>query len=321
MHDRSETVRAELLEEHILAEQFSVRFLAAGEYNENYVIETATDRMVFRINHGTQLGLEEQMAYEYGVLEAVAPSGVTPAPIRLGRRNARFERGYLLMEFLAGQPMSYERDSMGAAECFARIHALPPSDATARLLRQETPVAAILDECEQMLLRTPDYDRTTRLAIERYRDAVVCPVADYAFGNDSLCVVNTEVNSGNFVVSPDAVRLLDWEKAVWSQRYQDLGHFVVATTTLWKSDYRFTSAERERFLRRYHEAASPEVTFDELDRHTRVMEETILLRAFSWIHMALAEYEQTNRTLQNRETYNTMRRYVSEIDSFLRIPS
>jgi len=39
----------------------SVSFLAAGEYNENWKVNTPSGTSVFRINHGSQLGLADQI--------------------------------------------------------------------------------------------------------------------------------------------------------------------------------------------------------------------------------------------------------------------
>lgn len=38
-----------------------VSFLAAGEYNENFPVEAAYGNFVLRINHGGQLGLDDQI--------------------------------------------------------------------------------------------------------------------------------------------------------------------------------------------------------------------------------------------------------------------
>ena len=58
---------------------FSVSFLAAGEYNENHLVENEDGRYVLRINHGSQLGLgPRQIEYEFQVLKALEPTGVTP---------------------------------------------------------------------------------------------------------------------------------------------------------------------------------------------------------------------------------------------------
>ncbi|MFW6313218.1 MAG: aminoglycoside phosphotransferase family protein, partial [Spirochaetota bacterium] len=106
---------------------------------------------------------------------------------------------------------------------------------------------------------------------------------------------------------------------VASYRYQDLGHFLVPTTTLWKTDFRFDPSTRRRFLQDYHEAAAPPVGLDELDERTSLLEKTILLRAYSWVYMAYVEYTSGARSLTNSETFATIQRYLSEIDDFLEI--
>ena len=75
-----------------------VRFLAAGEYNENYLVRNGDGlAYVFRINHGSQLGLDRQIEYEFNVLRAVAPSGVTPAPLFVDPEPSGLPGGVLLM--------------------------------------------------------------------------------------------------------------------------------------------------------------------------------------------------------------------------------
>lgn len=322
------------LEEHEwVGAPFTVTFLAAGEYNENYLVQTDAETLVFRINHGTQLGLENQIGYEYTVLTLVAPSGVTPRPRRLCESHELFPRGVLLMEYLPGRPLDYRVDLDGAAACFARIHATHYDAASGELVTQADPVGDIIRECEELLSRHPDHPlpeagRKIRTYMEHVRELA----RSSSFDGEALCIVNTEVNSGNFLVNEThegnealgtdehTVRLVDWEKAVASVRYQDLGHFLVPTTTLWKSDFRFDRANRERFLRRYYELADPPVSFTELDRRTRVLEETILLRAFSWVYMAWAEYTSGARPLSNQDTFRTMESYLEHIDEFLRTP-
>jgi thiamine kinase-like enzyme len=125
--------------------------------------------------------------------------------------------------------------------------------------------------------------------------------------------VNTEVNSGNFLISPDRACLVDWEKAVVSCRYQDLGHFMVPTTTLWKTDILLTPTDKHTFLQTYHQHACPDMPFTDLMEKTRVMEQTILLRALSWCFMAWYEYTQTDRPIRNPDTFAKIEQYLSDI--------
>ena len=50
-------------------------------------------------------------------------------------------------------------------------------------------------------------------------------------------MVNTELNSGNFLINEGARSyLVDWEKPLLSEAAQDLAHFLAPTTTFWKTD-------------------------------------------------------------------------------------
>lgn len=316
-----------------------VEFLADGEYNENYSLHAGADCFLFRINHGTQLGLDNQIEYEFEVLRAVHPSGVTPEPLRLIPRGPEFPMGAMIMEFVPGVPFNYQRDWRSAAGIFAAIHALPASPS---LVRQESPVADIVAECEELLGRHSPHPReqTGRLIREYAREVKALGESeDPRMREEPLCIVNTEVNCTNFIAPPresathppragadagsvrqtaaDAaagVKLVDWEKAVVSYRYQDLGHFLVPTTTLWKSTFQFEPGLRRAFLGEYHKLADPPVSLDELDHRTLVLEKTIVLRALSWTYMAYYEYTQTDRTLKNPDTYERICNYLDDAE-------
>ncbi|MEH0022493.1 MAG: aminoglycoside phosphotransferase family protein [Desulfobacter sp.] len=293
---------------------FSVSFLAAGEYNANWRVETPQGTRVLRINHGSQLGLgDRQIAYEYQVLEALANSGVTPRPLACHPNPGPLDGGAMLMEFLPGKPLDYRQDLDKAAHIFSRVHAVPAPDT---LIIQADPVMDIARESTGLLQRFPAHPLEQEKAlILAYRDEVTT-LADQTrdlFKTEEMCIVNTEVNSGNFLIGDAGAFLVDWEKAVVSYRYQDLGHFMVPTTTLWKTDVRLTPEDRQRFLTAYHRAACPEMDIDEMIRKTQVMERAILLRALSWCFMAWYEYTRQDRALQNRDTFLKIEQYLSDI--------
>ncbi|HKJ86070.1 MAG TPA: phosphotransferase, partial [Spirochaetia bacterium] len=113
--DRKQQVRDFLREHGWVTGDFTVAFLAAGEYNENYLVTSSARRAVFRINHGSQLNLDDQIGYEFGVLESVAPSGVTPLPIAVCSSHRSFPRGALLMSYIPGRHLDYNTDLPAAA--------------------------------------------------------------------------------------------------------------------------------------------------------------------------------------------------------------
>jgi aminoglycoside phosphotransferase (APT) family kinase protein len=315
--DKSARVLAYIAKKGWLAGELRCSFLAAGEYNENYRVGTGRDDYVCRINHGTQLGLANQIEYEFHVLEAVAPSGVTPRPYRCSLDGGHLGEGVLLMEYLPGRPLDYGRDLAAAARIFARIHALP---ADPRLIVQADPVRDIAAESLGLILRYDgDAYRDVRQLLLAYHENIMA-MADTAaalFADEPPCMVNTEVNSGNFLIHPQRSSLVDWEKALVSSRYQDLAHFLAPTTTLWKSDHRLHDGQKMDFLAAYRQALGLDIPVAELSEKTAMMERVILLRALSWCYMAFHEYTGGGRALANDATFRRIVSYLEEARCFL----
>jgi len=299
----------------------SVSFLAQGEYNANYLVEAGDIRYVFRVNHGSQLGLADQISYEFEALSAVTPSGVTPEPFFADPAPEGFPGGVLLMRFIPGRALDYASDLEKAGRTFARIHALAPSD---RLIVQADPVADIARESLALLRRFPDHPRRDvlddLLAYHGRIERLGRENREF-FAADPPCMVNTEVNSGNFIVDGEAARLVDWEKAVVSSRYQDLGHFVCPTTTLWKTDVTLGGPAVARFLRAYARELErlgrrPPSQAD-LERGTSLLSKVIILRGLSWCFMAWHEYAGSGRTLKNPAAFAVIERYLDNRRCFL----
>ena len=101
-----------------------VRFLAQGEYNINFVLDSSTQKYVFRVNTGSQMENENQIKYEYDSIKFLEPSGVTPKVFFVDDSLSFFQYGILIMEFLEGEPLQYEKDLSKAATIFSRIHSL-----------------------------------------------------------------------------------------------------------------------------------------------------------------------------------------------------
>lgn len=310
-------IAAFLLDRGWVEESPEVAFLAAGEYNQNFLVRAGADRLVFRINHGSQLGLDDQIGYEFAALRCVAPSGVTPLPLRVHPDSEPFGGGVLLMQYLPGAPLVYERDWERAAEIFARIHALPPCP---DLLTQEDPVTAIASESLSLIRRYPDHALTRqRSMLLDYHERIVRlgERNRSLFATDRLCVVNTEVNSGNFLVSTAGAYLVDWEKAVVSSRHQDLGHFLAPTTTLWKTETLFSPEQKHNFLKAYHHHLTDPPALEEIIQLCRVMEQVIILRGLSWCFMAHHEYANATKPLTNERTREKIGLYMRDMDRLI----
>ena len=67
------------------------------------------------------------------------------------------------------------------------------------------------------------------------------------------CCINTELNSTNFLIGGEGKPnyIIDWEKPLFGDPAQDLGHFLAPTTTFWKTDVILREEEIENFLNEY----------------------------------------------------------------------
>ncbi len=327
--DRSQYIAEFLKESQWLPEVTpeDVSFLAAGEYNENHLVQRRGGAWVFRINHGSQLGQSRQIEYEFAVLHALRRSGVTPRPFRVAPQPpARFSfgKGVLLMEYLPGRPLDYATHSDQAARVLARVHAQPvlaKSPAGLPLLVvQANPVQDIADESLDLLQRYPEHPlRKERERLLRYHQEVEVLGRDTAhlFAEEPLVLVNSEVNSHNFIVQEGQAWLVDWEKAVISQRWQDLGHFLAPTTTQWKREFVYSAEQKQAFVQSYLQEAGLDMAPEDALQRCKVLERTILLRALSWCYMAWHEYTSQERALTNQDTFNKMVQYLGQMEQLL----
>ena len=283
--------------------------LGQGEYNRNYRFRhpETSQELVLRINTGSQMHLDDQIGYEFSALKLLQPSGRTPGPLFCDP-----SRSLLVMEYLPGRPLRYETDLPAAAEIFADIHALPVPD-TCHLLEPENPLTAIIDECRQMVSHYyswADADPQVVRLLETLEKEISSKDLSAPQGIRK-CMVNTEVNSGNFLINPGKTSyLIDWEKPLISEPALDLGHFLVPTTTFWKTDVILTPEEIRHFAASYRRAVDGRFETDSLRERLPLYFTTTCLRGVTWCAMAYREYNQPGRVLANPDTYQKIREYL-----------
>ena len=295
-----------------------VAFLARGEYSLNYrVLGGSVPGLVARLVTGTQMGLPlgEQALYEHAALGLVAPSGVTPEPYSVDPNPEGLPYPLILEEFLPGRPLDYATDLASAARCTAAVHELgvPPEHG---LQVHPDPAPAILEESRGLAAPYLKWDGATRgskAGLERgFRKIEGFLRRKGLFTGDDLAIVNYDLNTPNFVVGEEgSVKLLDWEKARISPRAQDVAHFLLPTTTLWRDDTAtLLSEEDEReFVDAYLEHGSVGDTGRFLEG-LEAMKTIVSLRAVSWCAWALQETARSSRPITNEETLRKCRSYL-----------
>ncbi len=300
-----------------LAAAPEVSFLAQGEYNINFLLTGEERRLVLRLNAGSQMDLDNQIQYEYQTLEYLTPSQVTPRPLLLDDSCQQLPLGMLVMEYLPGRNMHYEQDLEEAARVLARVHEVEVP-VEHNLIVEDKPLSGIWQECSQLV---PTYlnSELGQLEVKKFiermingldrlrtKEADIMQVLPYS-------IVNTEVNSGNFIINEDREEgyLVDWEKPLVTTPLQDLSHFVVPTTTLWKTDYRLTKEDRANFLGAYcAERGLSASKRQEIKEALEIFDKFSMMRGISWPAMAWVNYQQADRMLKNEDTFRKMDMYL-----------
>lgn len=292
-----------------------VSFLARGEYNINFLLITDAQRYVLRINTGSQMHLDNQIRYEYNALNILKKSGVTPEPLYLDDGKKNLPYGLLIMEFLPGRSLIYQKDLEKAAGIFASIHGLNTRGIDS-LIREEQPLTGIWQECNQLVQRYLDSNignNKIKQYLQKVRSRLLDQVKIEKEITDLLpfSIVNTEVNSGNFLINKDTDNnyLIDWEKPLITSPLQDLSHFMVPTTTLWKTDYLMDKKDREIFQKKYLNLRGLE-NYSQFNEAIDIFNQFSAFRGISWSAMAWVEYQQSDRLIKNEDTFNKISEYL-----------
>jgi thiamine kinase-like enzyme len=291
--------------------------LAQGEYNLNYLVTAGETRLVFRVNVGTQIDREDQILYEYRALKLLEASGVTPKAFYVDDSGSFFDRGILIMEYLPGEGLDYGRDTLPAAALFARIHQLEVPAEKNHLVQESAPLSLIYAECAGLLEKYFESDLAQPSIRDYLQDllgwAETARAAESYYQNDPWpCIINTEVNSGNFIVNraQGSIHLVDWEMPRWGDPAQDLAHFCSPLTTLWKTDFRMRSADRRKFIEAYCGAIQDRHLRDTLPERLRLREPFVYLRGIAWSAMAWVAYQTAFSGMKNAATWVKLQQYM-----------
>ena len=298
-------------------EPFTVDPLAQGEYNMNYLVRQGREALVLRVNVGTQIGRDDQILYEYRTLMLLEPTGVTPRPIHVDDSRSRLPYGVLLMEYLPGESLDYRRDLEGAARLFARVHSQPVAEEENHLIREDAPLSLIYQECAGLLktyFDSPLGDPGVKEYLQTLKAwADAARVRERFFQEDPWpCIVNTEVNSGNFIVNREreTLHLVDWEMPRYGDPSQDLSHFCSPLTTLWKTRYRMPEREKRAFIRAYANRHHDRHLQDTIGDRVQLRDPFVYLRGISWSAMGWVAYQTDYDGVRNPDTWATLQRYM-----------
>ena len=205
-----------------------------------------------------------------------------------------------------------------AARILADVHAVEvPAAARQALICPANPLLGIARECRQMFEKYRSWHAADDFVLTRV-DAMMQEAFSIAQGTGEsagqrLCIANTELNSHNFLIGDDTrpSYLIDWEKPLLSVPEQDLSHFLVPTTTNWKTSTILNRAQRETFLDEYEQAVAGRFPTQGLHERLDGYLTVTCLRGLTWCAMACVDYTEGGPGLRNEDTFAKIKQFLS----------
>ena len=277
----------------------NVTDLGHGEYNLNYRLNNE----VIRINLASQIGLgEKQLKYEYDALKVLEKSGVTPRPYKFYEKGKFLPKSFMTMEYVEGRSLNYKSDMDIAAKLLSSVHNLRGE--YDNFICAKKPFQSMFDEFVSMFSYYQSYenkDLEVEAKINKFLN--IAKSSDLDAEIKKPCIINTELNNRNFIIGKHPV-IIDWEKPIIGECEQDLAHFLVPTTTNWKTDTILTEEEMLLFLKVYEQYRK--VDYDKLYKYLMFNS----LRGVTWCSMAKVEYEE-GRFISNDDTLAKINKFLS----------
>lgn len=301
------------------AVEASIRPLASGEHNMNYVLDLPDGRrFVVRVNLASQLGLSDQVAYEHRALSILAGSGRTPQPHYLDASPDAPGNGVLVIDFLPGAQLDYENPGhmREAAAVLADIHSVPiPADAG--LIAPPDPLIDQFDECRRMFSTycgSAFEDASVVRHVDRFFQRAEEALCSACSSEDCTHIQNTEATSDQFLMNEPGQRgyMVDWEKPIVGEVAQDVAYFLAPTSTIWQNGPILDDERRARFVADYWNAVDgrfPQGNFEERFAAFSMMNN---LRGVTWSCQTMVEYHDPTRPLKRDRTFKLLSRYLGE---------
>lgn len=296
-----------------------LKLLAQGEYNINYLFThpTTKEKLILRVNTASQMNLDNQIEYEYKTLLKLEESKRTPKAIYVDGSKKYLDYGILVMNFLPGVALDYKKDLNAAANCLSDIHSLSVEEKS-YLICPKNPLKAIIEECKVMIQTyydSPLGDNNKKNKIKRMLDTGEQMIQNIGEYTGRRCIVNTELNSSNFLIDSKGNYIIDWEKPILGEPAQDLGHFLAPTTTFWKTDVILSQEEINTFTNEYIKAVGDRIDISDIEERLNLYIPITCLRGITWCAMAWVQYKNPDKIIKNEFTSKKLEDYLS--DEFL----
>jgi hypothetical protein len=290
--------------------------LGVGEHNLNYWFNVPANgrKFVLRINVVPQPFHNDQVAYEFGALQALQSSGRTPDPVFLDNGESAPGKGALVIGFREGEELDFDHLRLGdlrcAAQIMADVHAVEVTP-ECTVFRPKDPLKRLFEECLQRFAsyRASGFEeeRITRW-VESFIAAAEPMTRTSCLPSDCMHIVNTETLPSHFLIpaasaakAADAVgtgrfcenpgSFVDWERPVIGEVAQDVAFFVSPTTTFWDCEFLFPADEACAFAEDYWRAVDGRFERGNFNERFWAFRMMTALRSATWFCKQLPAYK------------------------------
>lgn len=213
-------------------------FLARGNHNDNYLIETKERKYVLRIENNSQF---KNLKKEYGLLKSLKPN-LAPKPYFFDNSHKIIPKDYFVEEFMAGRTPKKLNNKflILMAKWLKNLHSQKVKSHRYFLLNAIKPYyrnfakykSAINEELANYL------DNLLNITLNFLKEN------NKIFGNyKKFSLLHRDLSKENILLNKNEIRVLDWEFAGYGLPEYDLVYFI--------DSYKLNEKKRNLFLRAY----------------------------------------------------------------------
>lgn len=295
--------------------------LKQGEHNANFtfVHPRTGAKHVLRVNYISQLGLDDQIGYEYRALRFLEPSTRTPQARYCDSSKRFYGHGALVMDFYEGEWVDFRQPDQvaEAAHMLADVHAVDTQEGCP-LLRPGDPLRKQLEKCKgffENYCSSSFEEAHVSTAVRRmFRDAERALEEPFDAA-DATHALNTEAVAAHFLIMPDGSpgHFVDWEMPIVGEVAQDVAYFLSPTTTIWDTDdsFIFSADERRDFVETYWSKVGGRFSPGRFEQRFSAYVMTNCLVGITWSANAWVEYHDPARPLKTERTFNKIQEYLT----------
>jgi len=213
-------------------------FLASGNHNDNYAIQTKRNKYVLRIENNPQF---KNLKKEYNLLKSLKPN-LGPKVYFFDKSHKILPHDYFVEEFVEGKYPKKLNDKFITlmAKWLKKLH------------QQKKPCKkhSMLKAIKPYFRNVKNHKEAIPIEIAHKIDALFKRVTDFCKKNDEIfagrkeaCLLHSDLSRENIIYDGKNIRLLDWEFSRYNFPEWDLVYFM--------QSLRLNPKQKELFLKTY----------------------------------------------------------------------